>query len=117
MTDKEIKFELAKAALSGGASIEAARAYYEWVSAAPEPERADKFTEWDVTPIEQLAYKTSSEGAIIKRCHENGIKTIGDLIRCGAHKFLTFSLVGGGTISKIDEALEEYFGFSNWYLT
>lgn len=117
MTEKEIKLELAKAALSGGASIEAARAYYEWVSETPDLEAADDQAQWDSTPIEQLAYKTSAEGAIIKRCHENGIKTIGDLIRCGAHKFRTFRLVGGGTISKIDEALEAYFGFSNWYLT
>jgi DNA-directed RNA polymerase alpha subunit len=117
MTDREIKLELTKIAMPCGMPIETAKKYYEWIMEEPEREVVDKPTKWDDTPIEELAYKTRIEGTIIKRCKDNGINTVGDLIRCGAHKFLTFKLVGKGTITQIDNALEDHFGISDWYTT
>ena len=118
MTDREIKLELSKAALAGGMEIETAKAFYDWITEEPAhklPE--DKSNIRYETPIEELAHKTKMEGTIIKRCKDNGINTIGDLIRCGAHKFRTFHNVGGSTITKIDAALEEHYGISDWYTT
>lgn len=117
MTDREIRLELAKVALANGTNIETTEVFYKWVSAAPELESVDTPTQWDNTPINELAYKTRIKGTIIQRCRENGISTVGDLIRCGAHKFSTSKNVGKGTIQKIDDALEQYYGISDWYLT
>ena len=117
MTDREIKLELAKAALSNGSSIDTAKVFYNWIIAAPEHESVDKFTELDTIPIEQLAYKTRYEVSIINRCSENGINTVGDLIRCGAHKFKTSRYVGRKLVSIIDDALSEHYGINDWYKT
>ncbi len=117
MTDREIKFELAKLAMTTGIPIDRVKKYYEWIMEEPEREVVGKTTKWDDTPIEELAYKTRIEGTIIKRCKDNCINTVGDLIRCGAHKFSTFKLVGKKTITRIDDALEDYFGISDWYTT
>jgi len=117
MTDREVRLELAKVALASGTNIETTKTFYDWVVAAPELEVVDKRTQWDNTPIEELAYKTKIMGTIVKRCRENGITTVGELIRCGAHKFLTCKNVGKGTVSQIDDALEQYFGVNEWYRT
>ena len=58
MTEREIKFELSKAALTGGRTIEVAKQFYDWVIAAPELEAVDKKTQLDETPIERLAFRT-----------------------------------------------------------
>lgn len=116
MTDREIKLELAKVALASGMSLEAAKDFYEWIMEEPEHEVPDgKPTKWDDTPIEDLACRTRITGTITKRCKDNGINTVGDLIRCGGRKFLTFEDVGKGTVTKIDDALEEYYDVNEWY--
>lgn len=117
MTDREIRLELSKVAITSGTNIETAKAFYCWIVAAPEREVVDEQTQWDNTPIEKLAYKTTIKSTIIKRCKENGINTVGELILCGAHKFRTYRNVGLGTISQIDDALEQYFGVIEWYKT
>ena len=102
MTDREIKLELAKVVLGNGMAIETAKVFYKWIM--EETEHVYEHTRWDDTPIEQLADLTRIKGTIIKRCHDNNINTIGDLIRCGAREFSRFRLVGKGTITKIDDA-------------
>lgn len=116
MTDREIKFELAKIALTTGRSVEHITAFYDWIMEEPEHIVVEsKPTKWDDTPIEDLACRTRIKGTITKRCHDNGINTVGDLIRCGGHKFRTFDKVGYKTITVIDDMLEQYFGISDWY--
>ena len=118
MTDREIKLELAKVALSNGMAIETAKAFYDWIMEEPEHIVVEsKPTKWDDTPIEDLACRTRIEGTITKRCHDNGINTVGDLIRCGGRKFLKFENVGKGTVRKIDDALLMHFEVVDWYLT
>ena len=120
MTNKELKLELAKLAMTYGHTFEYAKAFYDWITEEPEREVKldEKPTMYDNTPIEELAYKSMySEGAIIKRCKENGINTVGDIIRCGAHKFRSFRLVGRTLVSRIDEVLEKHYNIENWYTT
>ena len=117
MTDREIRLELSKVAITSGTNIETAKAFYCWIVAAPEREVVDKQTIWDNVPIEEFACKTKIKGTIIKRCKENGINTVGELILCGAHKFSTYRNVGLGTISQIDDALEEFLGIKEWHRT
>lgn len=116
MTNREVKIEIAKAALGNGLNIETAKAFYDWVIEEPERELPeDRSTRWDNTPIEELAHKTLIVGTVTKRCKDNGINTVGDLIRCGGIKFSTFKNVGGCTIQKIDDALDRYYHVSEWY--
>ena len=118
MTDKEIKLELAKAALSNGSTIEAAKKFYEWIMEVTEHEEPESEPmQWDDTPIEDLAYRTRIKGTIIKRCKDNGINTVGELIRCGYHKFFSFKNVGAGTMTAIDDVLEQHYGIVDWYKT
>lgn len=119
MTNRELKLELAKLAMANDCSIETAKMFYDWILEEPEKvvKLDEKPTEYDDVPIEQLAYKTRYEGTIIKRCKENGINTIGDLIRCGAHNFKSYRLVGKKLIIKIDEALEEHYNIKDWYMS
>ena len=118
MTNRDIKLELTKIAMTCGMSIERAKEFYDWITEEPErvlPE--GKPTKWDDTPIVELASRTRIEGTILKRCRENDINTVGDLIRLGAHKFGKCHNVGRHTISVIDEALEEHFQIPDWYTT
>ena len=45
---------------------------------------------------------------------ENNITTVGDLLRIGRQDFRKIREVGGGAISRIDDALEELFNLQNW---
>jgi hypothetical protein len=44
----------------------------------------------------------------------NDIKTVGDLLRIGRREFRTYRSVGGGSISRIDDALEDLYGIEGW---
>lgn len=116
MTEREIKLELAKVALTNGVSIETAKTFYEWIIEEPEHELPDgNPTKWDGTPIEELACRTKIKGTIIRRCKDNGINTVGDLIRCGGRRFLTYRDVGKGAVRWIDDTLEMYYDVKEWY--
>jgi len=117
MTNREIKLELAKAALANATSLDDVKRFYDWVTKDPERDVDAIATKWDDTPIEKLIAKIRNAGGIMNRCRENNIKTIGDLIRCGARKFKSFKLVGNGTINRIDDALADYFDVEDWYLS
>ncbi len=118
MTEREIKLELSKASFYCGISLENVKKFFEWIMETPdEPVPEGKPTKWDNTPIEELARRTHIAGTITKRCKDNGINTVGDLIRCGCFKFQTFKNVGAQTVNKINIALEAYYDFPNWYTT
>lgn len=44
----------------------------------------------------------------------NGIKTVGDLLRIGRRNFRKYRSVGGGSISRIDNALEMLYDIKGW---
>jgi hypothetical protein len=44
----------------------------------------------------------------------NNIKTIGDLLRIGRRDFRKYRSVGGGAITRIDDALEELYDIKGW---
>ena len=45
---------------------------------------------------------------------ENNITTVGDLLRIGRQDFRKIRGVGGGAISRLDDALEELFNLQTW---
>lgn len=44
----------------------------------------------------------------------NDIKTVGDLLRVGRHNFRTYNSVGNGSVTRIDDALEELYNIMSW---
>ena len=44
----------------------------------------------------------------------NDIKTVGDLLRIGRRNFRKYRSVGGGSISRIDDALEDLYNIKGW---
>jgi hypothetical protein len=44
----------------------------------------------------------------------NNIKTVGDLLRIGRRNFRKYRSVGGGSISRIDNALEMLYDIKGW---
>ena len=44
----------------------------------------------------------------------NDIKTVGDLLRIGRRNFRKYRSVGGGSISRIDNALEKLYDIKGW---
>ncbi len=110
MTDKEIRLELAKAALMGGASIERIKQMHKWVT--EEAKSAVDLDDVKVTDMEQ--YLGMSAIRFSNRCRENEIYTIGQLVRVGSKSFRALRLVGGGLCEKITAALREHYGVEEW---
>ena len=50
-------------------------------------------------------------GKIFER---NNIKTVGDLLRIGRRDFRKYGSVGGGSITRIDDALEDLYDIKGW---
>lgn len=111
MTEKEIKMELAKAALIGGASIERTKEMLTWVSSGDKQNVVD-LNDIKVSELEQ--YLGMSSVRFRNRCMENDIHSIGQLVRIGSRGFRALRLVGGGLIKKINEALSEHYGVEDW---
>ena len=136
MTNKEIKLELAKVALARcsytdvNAFNEAIRNLYNWIIEEPEvdveqTEKDDKnpSIEYDNKPIGEVISCISKSGQmgstyatkLADIFHNNEINTVGDLLRIGCRYFSKYRNVGKGSISRIDDALEQLYGINDWY--
>ena len=111
MTDKEMKLELAKAALIGGASLDRVKEMLEFVSGD-----VDKgSTALDGVKVSELEqYLGMSSVRFRNRCMENGIHTVGQLVRVGSGGFRSLRLVGGGLVEKLRIILSEKYGVNEW---
>ena len=113
MTDKEIRLELAKAALMGGASMERTKEMLLWVKGETKEERVEiDLDSIKVGEIEQ--YLGMSAVRFRNRCMENDIHTVGQLVRIGSNGFRALRLVGGGLVDKLRDVLSEYYGVNGW---
>ena len=129
MTNKEIRFELAKIALARStfmaseSIIETTKNLYEWITDESETKDEKSMTDYDDEPIgkiivaigksERMGSTYATKLATLFR--NNGIHTVGDLLREGGRCFSNYKNVGKGSISRIDDALEELYGIKNWY--
>ena len=75
----------------------------------------------DVTPVNVIIGHTEKTrrsmgyGVRLSKIFEaNDIKTVGDLLRVGRHKFRTYNSVGNGSVTRIDDALEELYNIMSW---
>ena len=112
MTDKEIRLELAKAAIMSGSSIETAKNMYVWVRGEKEEGERIDYEDIKVSELEQ--YLGMSAVRFRNRCLENGIHTVGQLVRIGSNGFRALRLVGGGLVTKLSEILSEKYGVEGW---
>ena len=60
------------------------------------------------------SYDPGYEVRLGKIFESNNIKTVGDLLRIGRRDFRKYRSVGGGSISRIDNALETLFDIKGW---
>ena len=122
MTNKEIKLELAKVALTkcnfttSELFTESLKNLYKWVIEEPEVEvkTIDKnsFDSIDIKEVLNIVRKNQDSGSGIATRLEvtfdnDKINTVGDLIRIGRREFSSYRLVGQKSIGAIDDALYE----------
>jgi hypothetical protein len=75
----------------------------------------------EVAPIEVIAGHIERSGydpgysvRLGKLFAANDIKTVGDLLRIGRRQFKKYRSVGGGSLSRIDNALEDLYDIKGW---
>ena len=128
MTNKEIKFELARIALerctftTSETLTESLKNLYDWVVEEPEAEveteQKSNFDDIDIKEVLNIVRKNQgfSSGiatSLEKVFHHNNINTVGDLIRVGKRNFSRYRLVGKKSMWEIDDALNE-LGVTTW---
>ena len=128
MTNREIKFELAKVALAtcrhmtSEALTESLKNLYEWVVEEPEVEEKtinkNSFDNIDIKELLNIVRKnqrfSSGIGTTLERIFNiNNINTVGYLTRIGRRSFSNFRLVGKKSILALDDALAE-LGVKGW---
>lgn len=110
MTDKEIRLELAKAALMGGASMERTKEMLSWVVGD-----VKKDVDLDAVKVSELEqYLGMSAVRFRNRCMENDIHTVGQLARIGSNGFRALRLVGGRLVDKLRDVLSVNYGVEGW---
>ena len=129
MTNREIKFELAKVALAGStfmaseSIIETTKNLYEWIITEPEVDVDKPNTDYDKTSVREIIkYLVNNRrygdqryaSSLVNVFNDNGINTIGDILRMGRREFMQIKGVGKGSVTRIDDALEELYGIVNW---
>jgi DNA-directed RNA polymerase alpha subunit len=128
MTNKEIKFELAKVALekccftTSETLTDGLKNLYEWIVEEPEAEveaeQKSSYDEIDIKEVLNIVRKNQGFSSAIATSLEgifdsNNINTVGDLTRIGRRDFSKFRLVGKKSIWAIDDALNE-LGATTW---
>lgn len=128
MTNREIKFELARIALekciftTSETLTEGLKNLYEWVVEEPDVQEETKqkssFDDIDIKEVLNIVRKSQRFSSGIATMLEtifskNDINTVGDLMRIGRRDFCKYRLVGRQSIWAIDDALEE-LGVKGW---
>lgn len=128
MTNKEIKFELAKVALTkcnfmtSESLTESLNNLYEWIMEEPKVEEEtvdnNSFGSIGIKEVLNIVRKNHSSGSGIATLlgtafHKNNISTVDDLVRIGRHDVSKYRLVGKKSIWAIDDALAE-LGVKGW---
>lgn len=129
MTNREIKFELAKVALTtcrhmtSESLSESIKNLYDWIVEEPEVDVDKPKTDYDKTSVREIIKHLAKNGkygdqryatSLAKVFDDNKIYTIGDILRLGRRKFRRINNIGKGSVTRIDDALEELYGIKDW---
>jgi DNA-directed RNA polymerase alpha subunit len=125
MTNREIKFELAKAALTGNKALDAGvtlEVLYRWIIQDSEVD-VDNQKDYDKVSVREIIrYLVNNDrysdkryaSSLINVFNDNGINTVGDILRLDRREFMRIKGVGKGSVTRIDDALEELYGIKDW---
>ena len=129
MTNREIKFALAKVALTTCSHMtseslsESIKNLYDWIIEEPEVDVDKPKTDYDKISVREIIkYLNNSNKynnqryatSLAKVFNDNKINTIGDILRIDRRAFIQIKGVGKGSVTRIDDALEELYGIKNW---
>ena len=128
MTNREIKFELAKVALTtcnhmtSESLTESIKNLYEWIIEEPEVDVDKPKTDYDNTSAQEIIKYLNGSRYSNKRYatsltnvfSDNKINTVGDILRMGKRAFMQIQGIGKGSVTRIDDAFEELYGIKNW---
>ena len=129
MTNREIKFELAKVALTtcrhmtSESLSESIKNLYDWIIEEPEVDVDKPKTDYDKTSVREIIKHLVKKGkygdqryasSLVNVFNDNGINTIGDILKIGRRGFMHIKGVGKGSVTRIDDALEDLYGIVNW---
>ena len=123
MTNREIKFELAKIALVNCVSIDSIKQMYEWIIEEPDADVDKPKTDYDNVSVREIIKYLVKNGrygnqryatSLVNVFNDNGINTIGDLLRINKQGFMRLKGVGKGSVTRVDDALEELFLIKYW---
>ena len=128
MTNREIKFELAKVALTtcrhmtSESLSESIKNLYEWIIEEPEVDVNNQKDYDKVSVREIIRYLVNNDrysdkryaSSLVNVFNDNGINTVGDILRLDRREFLRIKGVGKGSVTRIDDALEELYGIKDW---
>lgn len=129
MTNREIKFELAKVALTtcrhmtSEALSESIKNLYDWIIEEPEVDVDKPKTDYDNVSVREIIKYIINNGkygdqryamSLDKVFNDNGINTVGDILRLDRRDFMKLKGVGKGSVTRIDDTLEELYGIKNW---
>lgn len=129
MTNREIKFELAKVALTtcrhmtSESLSESIKNLYEWIIEEPEVDVDKPKTDYDKTSVREIIKYLVKNGrygsqryasSLVNVFNDNGINTVGDILRMGRRAFMQIKGVGKGSVTRIDDTLEDLYGIVNW---
>ena len=125
MTNREIKFELAKVALARcsytdvNAFNAAIHNLYNWIVEESEKPAVD-YDKVSVREIIKYLIKNDRysdkryASSLVNVFNDNGINTVGDILRLDRKEFMRIKGVGKGSVTRIDDALEELYGIKDW---
>lgn len=123
MTNREIKFGLAKIALVQNLPMDSIKQMYEWIIEEPEDEVDNQKTDYNKVSVREIIkYLIKNDrysdkryaSSLVNVFNDNGINTVGDILRLDRREFLRIKGVGKGSVTRIDDALEELYGIKDW---
>ena len=129
MTNREIKFELAKIALARSTFMasesitETTKSLYEWIVEEPEVDVDNPKTDYEKVSVREIIKYLAKNGkygdqryasSLVNVFNDNGINTVGDILRLDRKEFMRIKGVGKGSVTRIDDALEELYGIKDW---
>lgn len=108
---RRLKEWLAHAALTGGTSVEDTKQFYEWIiEPTKQPNEINSLSIHDFFDEFYFSQRMNVE----LQCHNNGIETVGDMLRMGKTKFLSIKGIGKKSLTAIDDHLEQAYGIKHW---